>query len=90
MAYGLPIITTDLPGVRDYVDEQMARLTPVGDVDALTEAILTLRSDRQAWECMSRHARKRALDFGFQRVSEATEALYRRVSAAGIRDGDGQ
>lgn len=76
MACGLPIITSDLPGARDYAGEASARFLPVGDCMAVARCILQLRSDPQARADMAEHARTQALQYSFQKVSRMTEDLY--------------
>jgi glycosyltransferase involved in cell wall biosynthesis len=41
MACGLPIIATDLPANRQWIDEQGGWIVPVRDVDAVTQALVT-------------------------------------------------
>jgi glycosyltransferase involved in cell wall biosynthesis len=46
MSAGLPVVTSDLPVFREYlVPGQDALLTPVGDVDALADALLAVLTD---------------------------------------------
>jgi glycosyltransferase involved in cell wall biosynthesis len=42
MAMGLPVVATDLPGVREMMDESCGRLIEPGDVSALAEAMVWL------------------------------------------------
>jgi glycosyltransferase involved in cell wall biosynthesis len=42
MAMGLPVAATDLPGVREVMDEACGRLIEPGDVSALAEAMVWL------------------------------------------------
>ncbi len=53
MASGRPIVTADLPPIRDIFDETMARFCPPGDPEALAEAIRltleeTIESEKRA------------------------------------------
>ena len=45
IACGLPVVITDVGGVRDYTDESFATRLPPGDVDGLVEAVLELAQD---------------------------------------------
>jgi glycosyltransferase involved in cell wall biosynthesis len=82
MACGLPMIVSDLPGVRDYVDEQSARFVPVGECEALVSNILSLQRDAEARTRMGEQARQQALKFSFPVVARMTEDLYRKVAGA--------
>lgn len=47
MACRVPVVATDLPGMREYVRHmETGWLVPPGDVDSVVEAVTTLRSDR--------------------------------------------
>jgi glycosyltransferase involved in cell wall biosynthesis len=46
MACGLPVIASDLPGLREWITPgENGLLVPVGDIDALAQAIITLVGD---------------------------------------------
>jgi glycosyltransferase involved in cell wall biosynthesis len=80
MACGLPIVATDVGGVRDYVDQECALLTPPGDADGMTEAVLALLGDATRRAAMARAARRRAEAFAWPRVAERMLAIYRELS----------
>jgi glycosyltransferase involved in cell wall biosynthesis len=84
MACGLPIISTDLPGVRDYVNEACALLTPKGDPQALAEAILYLQKNKVLRQRMANASRDRAQDFSWQKVASRVREVYARVSTCAI------
>lgn len=49
MAAGVPILTTDLPSVREVLDEKSAFFTPPGDTEALTGALVSItKNDDEA------------------------------------------
>lgn len=78
MACGLPIISTDCPsGPHEILrGGETGVLVPVGDVDALAQAITTLLSDRQAITEYARKSKSRVKDFDVSRVaSEYLEFL---------------
>ncbi len=79
MACGLPVVATDLQGVRDYVDGECAILVPKMDVDALVAAILELRGDSQRRNAMCRAARSRALDFGWENIAQQLSGVYEKT-----------
>ncbi|MBS1213351.1 MAG: glycosyl transferase group 1 [Proteobacteria bacterium] len=76
MACGLPVISTDLPAVRDYVDDQCAVLTPKADASGLAEAVLDLSNDRRRLAAMGMSSRTKALEFDWRQVARQTLAVY--------------
>lgn len=82
MACGLPVITTDLQGVRDYVPSTCAVLTPKHDVEALVDAVVRARDGVISLANMGHASRQASLGFSWDRVSAATVDVYRNVVAA--------
>ncbi|MBK9132735.1 MAG: glycosyltransferase family 4 protein [Gammaproteobacteria bacterium] len=76
MACGMPMVTTDLQGVRDYTDPECAVLTKKGDARAVSEAIEWLERDDAARERMGRASRDRALAFRWETIAEHTRDVY--------------
>ena len=79
MACGLPIVSTDLPAVRDYVNNACALLTPKSDPQALAEAINTLHENAGIREKMALASRSRSLDFSWQKIASKTREVYESV-----------
>lgn len=79
MACGLPLVVTDVGGVRDYIGEECARLTPASSPDGMAEAIVELLQEPAAREAMGRAARRRAETFAWPRVASQTAAVYRSL-----------
>ncbi|MCC6207114.1 MAG: glycosyltransferase family 4 protein [Gammaproteobacteria bacterium] len=77
MACGMPMVTTDLQGVRDYVAPECAVLTKKGDARAVSAAIEWLERDEGARERMGRASRDRALAFRWESIAEHTRDVYR-------------
>lgn len=83
MAAGLPVITTDAPGCRDVVRaEQDGIVVPVGDVAALSAAILNVAGSPALRDLLSKAARRRADDFSWDTIVDQYIALYGRLIAA--------
>jgi glycosyltransferase involved in cell wall biosynthesis len=80
LACGVPIITTAVGGVVDYVDETCAVLVPPGHADAIASAIKALAADDNRRRELSRHARKRALDLAWPRVAERVLDVYEAIA----------
>ncbi len=78
LACGLPIVTTDVGGVRDYVDDSCAVAAPAGSAEALVDAVGALLEDRSRNLAMRAAARARALTFSWPTVARALSELYRR------------
>ena len=80
MACGLPILSTDLTGVRDYVSPECAVLVPKGAADRLHDELLALESDRGKLRAMGVASRRRALELRWEAVAEMTRRVYERIS----------
>lgn len=76
MACGLPVVATDVGGMRDYVDRDCARLVPAGKPEAMAAAVLELMQNPAARKAMGQAARIRAETFAWPRVAEQTLAMY--------------
>lgn len=77
-ACGLPIVTTDVPGCREIVQNDVnGALVPIKDVGALTEALKKLILDKDLCRRMGEASRDRAAAFAVEGVVEQTMALYR-------------
>jgi glycosyltransferase involved in cell wall biosynthesis len=60
-ASGLPLIVSDLPGIRETVTEDTGRRFPAGDHVALARLIVELADDRQLRESLGAAGRRRVL-----------------------------
>lgn len=62
MAAGLPVVATDIPGIRDAVGEEgLPFLTPPGDPHAMAERVQTLLTDKELRRHIGAIMRKRAV-----------------------------
>lgn len=80
MACGLPVVTTDLPGVKDYVNGECACLEKKGDAMGMAESVLTLKRDKEKRDRMGRASRARADAFAWERVAEDMAKVYREIA----------
>ena len=78
MAAGAPIVATDIPSVRELV-EDAAVLVPVDDADRLAGAIAELLDDPSRRAALAEAGRQRAAEFSWRRTSEAVVSAYRRA-----------
>jgi glycosyltransferase involved in cell wall biosynthesis len=70
MAAGLPIVATDLPGMREVLDNGNAVLVPPGDAEGLGHALARLLSDPQAAAALAEKARRDAAENSWNRRAE--------------------
>ena len=82
MACGLPLVATDVGGVRDYASVDCAALVPPRDGQAMAEAVLALCRDDGRREAMGRAARGRALELDWDRVAGRLVDVYEAVGSA--------
>jgi glycosyltransferase involved in cell wall biosynthesis len=76
---GLPIVTTDVGGVRDYVGPDCATITPRGDTEAMVAAILELAGDDARRRAMGVRSRERALSVDWRRTVDDLIGVYETV-----------
>ncbi|MFH1404335.1 MAG: glycosyltransferase family 4 protein [Candidatus Altiarchaeota archaeon] len=77
MACGLPIVSNDVGGIRDYVTSDFSSLHPVGDVEGMVESALNLLEKPGLLSRMSESSRKHAVEnFGWERIAEKVVGLY--------------
>lgn len=80
MAAGLPIVATRVGGTDlAIVEGENGLVVPVGDVDAFSQALNRLLSDDSLRKRMGEQSRKKVLDFGLDKMVEATLTLYHEV-----------
>ncbi|MBN1872335.1 MAG: glycosyltransferase family 4 protein [Candidatus Omnitrophica bacterium] len=78
MAAGLPIVTTDAPGVDDMVIEGQDGLkNRVGDIDGMTRSISSIFSDVNLARRLSENALKRAESYDWGLIADRYMLLYR-------------
>jgi len=82
-ACGRPIVTTDVPGCRETVEEGVnGFLVPLHDAEALATALYRLAVDPELRERMGQAGRARAVSyFSDEVVSEQLTAVYREIGA---------
>jgi glycosyltransferase involved in cell wall biosynthesis len=82
MAMAKPVVASNCDGVLDIVrDGETGLLVPPRDAEALSAAVLALAKNPQQRLEMSRRAREHVLKFfSLERMLEALESIYKRVS----------
>ena len=86
-AAGLPIVTTDVPGCRDVVENNHnGLLVPVRDADALAAALATLIDSSSLRQSMGEAGRARAVnEFALEKINDQIIDLYKHV---GVTEAD--
>jgi glycosyltransferase involved in cell wall biosynthesis len=80
IACGLPVISNDVGGLRDYTRDSFADLLPIGDVDGFVNAILRLAEDSQEQHNRSKMAREFAqTHLTWKQIAEQTKEVYQKV-----------
>jgi len=81
MASGLPVVVTDLPGIRTYLPDCGGVFVPNNSVDGFIAALQSLQRDTGLRHALGRSARARAEELAWPRLVPEYEALYRKVLA---------
>src|SRR3990167_508525 len=80
LACGKPIVTTDVPGCRDVVENGVnGFLVPPKDSVKLADAIQLLVLDKNLREKMGKASRELAIDFRQEKIVDQTMQLYQRL-----------
>jgi glycosyltransferase involved in cell wall biosynthesis len=82
-AAGVPVVGSDLPVIREVVgeDQELSRLVPPGDVDALVDALEGSIRTTEPPDVAARR-RRRAAAFTWAATAERTREAYRRAITA--------
>lgn len=84
MAYGIPVVASRVGGLERIVEEGVSGWhVPPEDPQALAEAILDARNDRESLRRIGERARLRAGRFSSALAAERTEAFYARLMRRG-------
>lgn len=78
MACGLPVITTEIGGIRDYVDDNCASLCQPGNARQLADNVLHLLSNHDLRREMGTSGRHRALKFDWRNIASLLTSIYKQ------------
>jgi glycosyltransferase involved in cell wall biosynthesis len=88
MAMGLPVVGTDIPGIRGLVTGgRNGWLVPPGDAAALRAALLQVTADPAGYQRMAAAARQRAGEYTWERAGAEFEPLYAALAQPPHRAG---
>lgn len=78
MACGLPVVATDIGGIRDYLTDECAVFCERGDAECMVDAVLALLSNETQRNRMGVAARKRAVEkFSWPVVAQQLMDVYK-------------
>ena len=90
LAFGSPLVVTDVGGFAEVAQSGAARLVPPADPAALRAALVELLADDSARERLSAAARALAAgEWSWERVAERTKALYSSLLSGPAGSGSG-
>jgi len=79
MACGLPIVVSDVGGIRDYLDDESAVLVPPGDVRQMAESVLSLLDSPARRRRIGQNSRERALRYDWNVVARQMKRVYENL-----------
>lgn len=79
MACGLPVLTTDVGSIRDYVGEDNAVIAPPDNEEPLLDALLDFQKDPARLKAMGEVSRQRAEKFAWPVVGRQMMDVYRKI-----------
>jgi glycosyltransferase involved in cell wall biosynthesis len=82
LASGCPVIASRTGGLVEIVNEQNGLLVPVGDEQALEDAMLQLTSDPQRRQQLGEYARLSVQRFSWQKAVQELDQLYQEILTA--------
>jgi glycosyltransferase involved in cell wall biosynthesis len=88
-ACGRPMVATDVPGCREVViDGETGLLVPLGDVQALADALEKLVASEELRQCLGAGARDLVeRNYSLDVISDRVAGLYRSLVLDGVLDG---
>jgi glycosyltransferase involved in cell wall biosynthesis len=79
MACGLPIVATDIGGIREYIDDQISILCPPGDPQAFADGILKVLINSDERQQKAEESRKRVLGYEYRLSAERISEIYSKL-----------
>lgn len=79
MACGCPLVLSDIPAHRDFLDEEKAVFVEPGSPQQIAQAILTCIDNPEAARQMAQKAKAAASSFSIEAVVDQFEKVYKQV-----------
>lgn len=79
MACGLPVVTTDVGGVGEYVNSDAACLCAPGDAECMAYGVLALLADPKRARRMGRASRALAVELDYRSMAAEVRKVYAHV-----------
>jgi glycosyltransferase involved in cell wall biosynthesis len=76
MACGTPVISTNIGGIPDYVNDQAGWLFPRGEVEGVIKLISAGAENREVFRALRMGARTHSLEFDWDRIKEQILVVY--------------
>jgi glycosyltransferase involved in cell wall biosynthesis len=80
LACGLPVISTRVGGMPDYVTDECGWLTPPAQMEPVVYLLEQMCAHREIAYVRQEHARAQALKFDWQRIAEQVTAVYSSIN----------
>jgi glycosyltransferase involved in cell wall biosynthesis len=79
MACGVPLVVSDIPAHREFLDETCASLVPTGAPRVLSEALTQALNDRDSTRRRATKAEERVGRFTLESMISSYEAVYAQI-----------
>jgi glycosyltransferase involved in cell wall biosynthesis len=83
MACGLPVVVSDVGGIREYVGEDCGLVVEPWDAEALAQGILRVLGEGGLARRLGAANRARAVELDFRRIAELHRQVYKHALANG-------
>lgn len=80
IACGLPVVTSDVGSIRDYINPQCAVLAPAHDARKMADAVIQLLDAPDERKMLSEKSRDQALKFSWPEIMKKLEIVYTAIS----------
>ena len=81
MACGLPVVTADVGGMRDYLDSSCGVFIPPNDPKQALDALMGLKQNPKIAAYMAESARIKALEYDWKTIAMSVEEVYKNLYA---------
>lgn len=79
LACGLPVVTTNLEGNRNYLNESCSMLLNPNDYNSMAEAVISLLENDQFNDTISTNARNQSLNYSWTKIANYTSDFFQKI-----------